>query len=136
MILVEWVWQRWRDGAILGVVDSRMNGEYDESEVMMVLKLGLMCSHCVPAVRPTMRQVVRYFEGEIRMPEDLSGLGNYKAAGKNEGGFDDFIHSYPSPWSEKMSSYYFTVVGDVDVEVPMSTSPLPLISGKGCFERE
>nr|DAD33153.1 TPA_asm: hypothetical protein HUJ06_012004 [Nelumbo nucifera] len=131
-------WHRWRDGghgAILDVVDSRMNGEYDESEMMMVLKLGMMCSHCVPAVCSTMRKVVRYFEGEIRMPKDLSGLGDDRDAGKNEEGFDDFIHSYTPPWSEKMS-YSFTGAGDVDVEVPVSTSPLPLISDKGCFERE
>nr|DAD18573.1 TPA_asm: hypothetical protein HUJ06_020036 [Nelumbo nucifera] len=105
-----------------------MNGEYDESEVMM-------CSHCAPAVRSTMRQVVRYFEGEISMPEDLNGIWDNNAAGKNEERFDDFIHSYPPLWSEKMSSYSFTGTEDVDVEVPVLSSLLPL-SGKGCFKRE
>ncbi|KAI3988478.1 hypothetical protein MKX01_026292 [Papaver californicum] len=61
----------------------------------MVLKLGLMCSNCAPTERPSMRQVVRYLEKEVKMPEVLSAPGEYET-GRIDIGFDDFIHSYPS----------------------------------------
>ena len=44
------------------MVDPKLNGHFDEKEVMVVLKLGLMCSNDVPAARPSMRQVVRYLD--------------------------------------------------------------------------
>jgi len=34
-----------------------------------VLKLGLLCSHPVPAARPSMRQVVQYLDGDAPLPE-------------------------------------------------------------------
>ncbi|XAR66258.1 Non-specific serine/threonine protein kinase [Bertholletia excelsa] len=63
LILVDWVWEKWKEGAILEVVDPRLGGMYDESEIVLVVKLGLMCSNNSPDRRPGMRQVVRYLEG-------------------------------------------------------------------------
>ncbi|KAH7865345.1 hypothetical protein Vadar_005420 [Vaccinium darrowii] len=70
-ILVDWVWDMWREGDVFGVVDPNLKGVFDETELVMVLKLGLMCSSEVPMVRPSMRQVVRYLEGEVPLPDDL-----------------------------------------------------------------
>ncbi|XP_010262588.1 PREDICTED: L-type lectin-domain containing receptor kinase S.4-like [Nelumbo nucifera] len=134
LILVDWVWDRWAEGGILDVVDPRLNGVYDEAEVVMVVKLGLMCSSSDPASRPTMRQVVRYLEGEVRLPEAVSAPGEYKS-GKNEEGFDDFVHSYPSS-SEKVSSHSFMGTGDIETGIPPSASPLSLLSNRGDCERE
>ena len=69
LMLVDWVWEQWRLGAIFEVVDSRLEGEFDELEVVVLLKLGLMCSNNEPKARPTMRQVVRYLDGELPLPE-------------------------------------------------------------------
>ncbi|CBI31642.3 unnamed protein product, partial [Vitis vinifera] len=91
LILVDWVWERWREGAILDVVDPRLKGEYDEVEVVVVLKLGLMCSNNSPAVRPSMRQVLRYLEGEVALPEELSAPDAYdKKGGDFISGNDSF----------------------------------------------
>ena len=68
-MLVDWLWEKWRLGAIFEVVDSRLGGEFDELEAVVLLKLGLMCSNNVPKARPTMRQVVRYLDGELPRPE-------------------------------------------------------------------
>ncbi|KAF2318852.1 hypothetical protein GH714_011173 [Hevea brasiliensis] len=65
LILVDWVWEKWKSGAILDVVDPRLNDEFDELEAVVVLKLGLMCSNNTPNMRPSMRQVVRYLEGSV-----------------------------------------------------------------------
>lgn len=69
LILVDWVWDKWKSGAILDVVDPRLNGEFDETEAVLLLKLGLMCSNYVPKARPLMRKIVRYLEGEVALPE-------------------------------------------------------------------
>ncbi|KAI3958513.1 hypothetical protein MKW92_000602 [Papaver armeniacum] len=89
-------------GLIFDVVDPRLKDEFDEDEVLMVLKLGLMCSNCAPAERPSMRQVVRYLEKEVKMPEVLSAPGENETD-RNDIGFDDFIHSYPSYSFDKSS---------------------------------
>ncbi|KAF8369898.1 hypothetical protein HHK36_032064 [Tetracentron sinense] len=126
LILVDWVWDRWRDGRVVDVVDPRLMGEYDLEEVVMVLKLGLMCSNSAPTARPSMRQVVRYLEGEVGVPEGVSAPGAYDG-GKGDGeGFDDFVHSYPSSSFEKATSYPFMRGGVSDVEAP-SASPLCLL---------
>ena len=41
LMLVEWVWEKWSLGATLDVMDSRLGGEFDEVEAVLVLKLGL-----------------------------------------------------------------------------------------------
>lgn len=68
LVLVDWVWEKWKSGTIMQAVDPRLMGQYKNEEVVVVLKLGLMCSHARPTQRPTMRQVVRYLEGEVELP--------------------------------------------------------------------
>ncbi|KFK36661.1 hypothetical protein AALP_AA4G153600 [Arabis alpina] len=76
-LLVDWVFGLWSKGNILGAKDPNMGSEYDEKEVEMVLKLGLLCSHSDPRARPSMRQVLHYLRGDAKLPElsplDLSG---------------------------------------------------------------
>ncbi|GMI84698.1 L-type lectin receptor kinase S.4 [Hibiscus trionum] len=67
--LVDWVWKMYREGRVFDVVDPRLNGQYGEDEMLMVLKLGLICSDDVPVARPSMRQVVRYLDGEAELPD-------------------------------------------------------------------
>ncbi|MBA0687841.1 hypothetical protein Goari_015342 [Gossypium aridum] len=58
-------------GKMVDVVDTKLQGQYNESEIMMVLKLGFICSNDVPALRPSMRQIVLYLDGEAELPENL-----------------------------------------------------------------
>ena len=41
----------------------------------LILKLGLVCSHPNPAIRPSMRQVMQYLDGDAKLP-DISPDGN------------------------------------------------------------
>ncbi|CAN4109625.1 unnamed protein product [Withania somnifera] len=66
--LVEWVWGLHREGNLLNAADSRLCGEFDESEMRRVLMVGLACSHPDPMARPTMRSVVQMLEGESEIP--------------------------------------------------------------------
>ncbi|XP_038979812.1 L-type lectin-domain containing receptor kinase IV.2-like [Phoenix dactylifera] len=75
--LVDFVWRSWRNGVILEVPDARLGGDYHLGELEMILKIGLLCSHPVPAARPTMRQVMQFLDGDLslpQIPEDGRGI--------------------------------------------------------------
>ncbi|XP_028124961.1 L-type lectin-domain containing receptor kinase IV.2-like [Camellia sinensis] len=44
-VLIDWVIENWKQGAILETSDPRLRGEYLKEEMELVLKLGLFCSH-------------------------------------------------------------------------------------------
>ncbi|KAK0604867.1 hypothetical protein LWI29_020334 [Acer saccharum] len=67
--LIDWVIDCWDRGAILDVSDPNLVGLYTGEQVELVLKLGLFCSHPDPAARPSMRQVMQYLDGDVKMPD-------------------------------------------------------------------
>ena len=81
LMLVDWVWEKWRLGAILEVVDSRLGVEFDEVEATLVLKLGLMYSNEALESRSTIRHVVRCLETKLVLEE-----GEIVMANSNEDG--------------------------------------------------
>ncbi|XXG66325.1 hypothetical protein AAC387_Pa05g3831 [Persea americana] len=103
MVLVEWVWEKWREGRVVEVVDSRIRGDYRVEEVELVVKLGLMCSHPVASERPSMRELVRYLDGEEGgVPDSSVNLPLDQEDQMGMIGMDDFVHSYPSSSMEKV----------------------------------
>ncbi|KAH0737000.1 hypothetical protein KY290_035705 [Solanum tuberosum] len=94
LVLVDMVWNKWREGKTLDVIDKRLKGEFNESEVVMVLKLGLMCSNNEASSRPSMRQVMSYLEGEADIPDAPMAPGDYNGGF----GFDEneCMHSLAS----------------------------------------
>ena len=95
LMLVDWVWEKWRLGAILEVVDSRLGVDFDEVEATLVLKLSLMCSNEAPESRPIMRHVVRCLETKLVLEEEEIVMANSNGdGGKYE--FEDFVQSYPT----------------------------------------
>ncbi|KAL1545530.1 L-type lectin-domain containing receptor kinase S.4-like [Salvia divinorum] len=117
LVLVDFVWNKWKGGRILDVVDERMNGDFEEKEVVMVLKLGLMCSSYQQSGRPSMRQVVSYLEGEIEVPD----LWRAPGVCPNDRGFEDYLNSYAS------SSFDKSTNGDTSLIMSISTSPITVI---------
>ncbi|KAK7842962.1 l-type lectin-domain containing receptor kinase i.8 [Quercus suber] len=78
MILVDYVFQCWRKGAILDASDPRLEGSYVKEEMELVLKLGLVCSQSMPAARPSMRQVMQFLDGDadlLELPHDDACFG-------------------------------------------------------------
>ncbi|XP_042483775.1 L-type lectin-domain containing receptor kinase IV.2-like [Macadamia integrifolia] len=69
IVLVDWVISSWNRGAILETMDPKLEMNYEVQKMELVLKLGLLCSQSNPTARRCMRQVVRYLEGEIQLPE-------------------------------------------------------------------
>ncbi|XP_058099377.1 L-type lectin-domain containing receptor kinase IV.1-like [Magnolia sinica] len=94
-MLVEWVSECWRRGKILEAADRKMGQEYNEEQMELVLKLGLLCSHPVAAERPSMRQVMQFLDRDACLP-DLSSDGLGAAILSHHKGSDDIHLSYPS----------------------------------------
>ena len=67
--LVDWVIECWKKGSILDASDPRLEGIFTEEQMELVLKLGLFCSHPNPAIRPSMRQVMQYLDGDAKFPD-------------------------------------------------------------------
>ncbi|KAI4307603.1 hypothetical protein L6164_030775 [Bauhinia variegata] len=98
LILVDWVWDRWRVGAILDVADPKLGHHFDELKAVVVLKLGLMCSNNAPEARPSMRQVVSYLKEELPLPEVVPAPDEFdvkKGGGAGGGEIENFVHLYP-----------------------------------------
>lgn len=132
LVLVDWVWDKWKEGYILDVVDPRLKGEYDEIEVILVIKLGLMCSSNTPRRRPSTRQVVRYLEGEAPLPQEMEAPDEcddskkFNNGGRISPGFEDYPHSYPSSSNfEKVSTWSSACDGEVDVDLEAGSSSSP-----------
>ncbi|EOY18076.1 Concanavalin A-like lectin protein kinase family protein [Theobroma cacao] len=128
LILVDWVWERWQSGAVLEVVDPKLNGEFDELEAIVVIKLGLMCSNDALEARPTIRQVVRYLAGEVALPEVVpspGGSDSRKGNGRRGAGFEDYVHSYPDSSYFDKGSACSSAFEDRDVDIE-ATTPLPI----------
>lgn len=131
LVLVDWVWDKWTDGRILETVDSRLSGRYEAEEAVMVLKLGLLCSSYSPSARPSMRQVMRYLEGEIEVPALLKSPSEYDGGIDVGPPFDKFAHSYPSSSFEKTSCCSFGDNENVNAGfASVSASPVSLLHGK------
>ncbi|KAF5471638.1 hypothetical protein F2P56_008415 [Juglans regia] len=129
--LVDWVWDRFIEGNVLDVIDPKLNGQYNEDEVVKVLKLGLMCSNNAPIARPSMRQVVRYLEGEAEISEDLRTPGDYNGGKGHVEGFEEFLHSFSASSYDRMRSYSFNRTRDVHASfATLSSSPLSLLNGR------
>ncbi|CAF2113830.1 unnamed protein product [Brassica oleracea var. botrytis] len=67
-ILVEWVASCGRRGALLDSVDSKLAGNFEAEEAMLLLKLGMICSQIDPQKRPTMKDITEYLEQKKRIP--------------------------------------------------------------------
>ncbi|XP_073044458.1 L-type lectin-domain containing receptor kinase S.4-like [Primulina eburnea] len=102
LLLVDYVWSKWKEGKILDVVDRRRMGDFNVHDVLMVLKLGLLCSSNEQAARPSTRQIVSYLEGEAEMPEILSAPAG--SSTDIEKGFEDYLDAYASSSFEQTST--------------------------------
>jgi len=96
LILVDYVFECWKRGNILEAKDVYLGTNYVSEEVELVLKLGLLCSHSEPLVRPSMRQIVQYLEKDIPLP-DLSSL-SLSSSGLTFG-YQEFVEDKTVPYT-------------------------------------
>uniref|UniRef100_A0A0E0AHU2 non-specific serine/threonine protein kinase n=1 Tax=Oryza glumipatula TaxID=40148 RepID=A0A0E0AHU2_9ORYZ len=96
-MLVDWVRDHFNKGSLNETVDLRLQGDCNTDEACRVLKLGLLCSHPSANLRPGMRQVMQYLDGDTPLPDLTSTNMSFStmALMQNEG-FDSYPMSYPS----------------------------------------
>lgn len=66
-------------GDLMELVDEKLESEYNEEEVMVMINVALQCANAVPSVRPLMSSVVSILEGGTVIEEftsDASELNN------------------------------------------------------------
>ncbi|CAH8297561.1 unnamed protein product [Eruca vesicaria subsp. sativa] len=71
MVLTDWVLECWGNGDIMQVLDHKMGHDYIEEQVALILKLGLLCSHPVAAMRPSMSSVIQFLDNVAQLPLNL-----------------------------------------------------------------
>ncbi|KAK7256239.1 hypothetical protein RIF29_29678 [Crotalaria pallida] len=49
------------------LADIRLNGEYNDKELMRLVRLGIACTRCNPQLRPSMRQIVSILDGNDKL---------------------------------------------------------------------
>ncbi|KAL6880404.1 hypothetical protein ACP4OV_011969 [Aristida adscensionis] len=93
LMLVDWVLEHWRKGSLPDAVDKRLENNYNVDEACLALKLGLLCSYPSPSVRPNMRQVMQYLDGNAPFPEKT--LTEIFSNGGVERGSSNIVSSPP-----------------------------------------
>ncbi|KAG5550649.1 hypothetical protein RHGRI_015560 [Rhododendron griersonianum] len=70
VILVNWVIERLQaeTGGMVDVVDPNLGPGYVVEEMELVLGLGLLCSNPKAEARPSMREILRYLNGDDLLP--------------------------------------------------------------------
>lgn len=97
VILVDWVLEYWKRGVLLDTSDPKLGGKYMALEMELVLKLGLLCAHPTPAIRPTMRLVMQYLDGKAALPDiPLASISPYMPVViANQDAYEDCNSSSP-----------------------------------------
>ncbi|XP_042490089.1 receptor-like serine/threonine-protein kinase SD1-7 [Macadamia integrifolia] len=66
--LIEHVWDSWKDGQALEIVDSSMRDSYPTHEISRCIQVGLLCVQESASDRPAMSSVIFMLENETKMP--------------------------------------------------------------------
>ncbi|KAL6856032.1 hypothetical protein ACP4OV_018834 [Aristida adscensionis] len=66
--LVQWVWDLYGRNEILNAVDGRLDGAFEDREVVCLMVVGLWCAHPDFNFRPSIRQVISALNFEAPLP--------------------------------------------------------------------
>uniref|UniRef100_A0A2P2IJB8 LRR-RLK n=1 Tax=Rhizophora mucronata TaxID=61149 RepID=A0A2P2IJB8_RHIMU len=67
--LLERAWDLYEQNALVVLVDSSLDGDFDAEEACAFLKIGLLCTQDSPKLRPSMSKVVKMLTGEIPLTD-------------------------------------------------------------------
>ncbi|KAI4333482.1 hypothetical protein L6164_018287 [Bauhinia variegata] len=70
--LLDWALVLKERGNLMELVDRRLGSHYNAEEVMVVIKVALLCTNVSPTLRPTMSSVVSMLEGRSVVQELVS----------------------------------------------------------------
>ncbi|GMN64457.1 hypothetical protein TIFTF001_033528 [Ficus carica] len=67
--LLDWALILKEKGDLMEMVDPRLGSDYDREEVLLTIKVALLCTNVSAAARPTMSSVVSILEGQTAIQE-------------------------------------------------------------------
>lgn len=105
VVLMDWVFECLQLGQILDAADPKLSSQYAVDEMELVLGLALLCSHPKQEVRPSMRQVLKYLNGDeaFSIFDKLISLGS-RSIGDVSSGYSEFISTDTGGTSYSSSS--------------------------------
>ncbi|XP_068322386.1 probable leucine-rich repeat receptor-like serine/threonine-protein kinase At3g14840 [Pyrus communis] len=75
--LLDWALVLQQKGNLIELVDPRLGSDFDEEEVITMVKVALLCINPAPALRPTMSEVVSMLEGRTPVCESVMNPSMY-----------------------------------------------------------
>ncbi|ONI08233.1 hypothetical protein PRUPE_5G166300 [Prunus persica] len=81
VVLIDWVRELYARGRVGEAADRRLEGQYEEEQMEVALKLGLACCHPDPQRRPNMKEIVAVLVGESAAPAAPAALLSELARG-------------------------------------------------------
>ncbi|XP_031407368.1 probable leucine-rich repeat receptor-like serine/threonine-protein kinase At3g14840 isoform X2 [Punica granatum] len=69
LYLLDWAHVLNARGTLMDLMDRRLGSDFDKDQVMVMIRVALLCTSVSPLVRPAMSSVVRMLEGDEEAPE-------------------------------------------------------------------
>ncbi|WOH05871.1 hypothetical protein DCAR_0625294 [Daucus carota subsp. sativus] len=83
--LLDWALDLKEKGNLMELVDEKLESDYNEEEVMVMINVALLCADVMPSVRPPMSSVVSILEGGAIIEEFISDASQLrKKTGSDE----------------------------------------------------
>ncbi|XP_004516073.1 L-type lectin-domain containing receptor kinase IX.1-like [Cicer arietinum] len=68
MAIYDWVWELYRLGRFVEVVDTKLGGVFDEMKMERLVVVGLWCANPNYSLRPSVRQLIQVLKFEAALP--------------------------------------------------------------------
>ncbi|KAL7088259.1 hypothetical protein ACP275_13G116800 [Erythranthe tilingii] len=132
--ILERTWHLYEKNALVVLVDTSLNGDFDVERACRFLKIGLLCTQDSPKLRPSMSSVVRMLTGEKNIdettitkpglisdfmdlkikndPKPRHGINNNMSSNFNSSGSDSLENTTLTSASSSQATMTFTAAYD------------------------
>ncbi|XP_054788061.1 protein kinase STUNTED isoform X2 [Prosopis cineraria] len=117
--LVAWAKPIIESGNVEGLLDSNLEGKFDEDQMQRMVKAANLCITRAARLRPKMNQILKILQGEERDDSSLSSQGYDSEHAENQENIDDEV--YPNSSAELHLSLALLDVDDDSTSYSSST---------------
>ncbi|KAK7817329.1 proline-rich receptor-like protein kinase perk1 [Quercus suber] len=95
--LVIWTKPKIECGDIKGILDPKLDGKYDETQVRRMVLASTLCTTRAARLRPKMSQILKLLKGDIYVEEWLNSQNGNLKDSENQDNNDDEVYPNSSP---------------------------------------
>lgn len=95
--LVIWTKPKIECGDIKGILDPKLDGKYDETQVQRMVLASTLCTTRAARLRPKMSQILKLLKGDIYVEEWLNSQNGNLKDSENQDNNDDEVYPNSSP---------------------------------------